>query len=211
MNKVWVWIGACLSLGNLCAQSNATEEKINQGAVLGQLDERREQSLRQARTDELGCYEQFAVSDCLKAARLRNLERLAQIRKEEAELHSLQRKQRADEALRLQAQKKEEFERRWQEAAARSAPSNPSRAHRADPAAGPASGPLSGPTAEQAGQVSGDDKQGKAKEPPHRASPESRAEYQRKLLEAQKRREDRDKRVRDRVGGKQPVPLPTAP
>lgn len=203
MKKALILVWACVSLGNLCAQSTGPDEGVSQGAAQGRLDERREQSHRQARIDELGCHEQFAVSDCLKAARLRNLERLAQVRKDEAELHSIQRKQRAEEALRLQAEKKEEYERRRQEAAARSASSNPSRSPRAELEVGP--------TAEQAGHTTGDDKQGPVKESSHRAKPADRAEYQRKVLEAQKRRDDRDKRVRDKAGAKQPVPLPAAP
>jgi len=168
------------------------------------LDMLRLNAAQQAYEDERVCHERFAVNDCLKAARVRSLEKSADIRRQQERLNDLQRRQRGEEKIRQQAEKAAQHAQDLRDAAARSD-------LRAEPS-------HDGRSGDQRHAVRGTDGGG----PPARAVDKTTAHsqptesvnrqaYQRKLQEAEERRRERDKRLTEKASAKPPAPLPAAP
>jgi colicin import membrane protein len=156
------------------------------------LDTQRQQAAQQAHDDERACQERFAVNDCLKAARARNLEKTADIRRQQERLNDLQRKQRGEEKIRQHEEKSAQHEQVLRDAEHKTS--------RVTDAKGDAKNGHASTVAIQRAAVH-----------TQPTAPVGRQEYQRKLQDAEKRRQERDKRLSKKASGKSPAPLPAAP
>lgn len=195
MNRWWLALVFLLAAGkfNTYAQQGASQETAIEQR---RLDGMREVLNRQQQEEESDCRQRFAVNDCLKSVQTRYRAKLADIRKQEAGLHDLQRQQRADAQIREADERLRARDVRLQEQSA--TPERPSRGARPQNNA---------PASATAAEVPTRAPQSAMKVP----SPEVREVHARRLRDAEERRAARDQRVKEKAAGKQPVPLPALP
>ena len=200
---VLAWLLVC-ALGQVHAQPAESGGGPDINVQQRRLDTLRHDIAQQAHEEDRACHERFAVNDCLKAARARNLEKTADIRRQQERLNDFQRRQRGAEKIRHQEDMTAQHEQGLRDAAARSD-------LRAESGHEGKNGDLRHPVRGTAG---GNPPAGVAERAAVRLQPPTqvdRQEYQRKLQDAEKRRQERDKRLRERANSKPPAPLPAAP
>jgi hypothetical protein len=160
------------------------------------LDALRQELNRQSQEEESDCRHRFAVNDCLKIVQTRQRAKLADIKRQEAGLHDLQRRQRAEEQSQQAVERSRAREQQLQEQSVTA-----DRSSRGDrPQKNAAGSAASSGVLENTSRLA-------VQEP----SSEVREAHARKLREAEDRRAARDKRVKEKAADKQSVPLPTAP
>lgn len=185
--KCVYWVGV---LALACGQVYAQQD---------QLDAQRSRVNQEADAAERVCHETFAVTDCVKKVQARQRQQLTEIKREETALHDRQRKEQAVEQARQTAEKQVQREQQWMEKPGGVANADARKVQQDDKrrqhqgiasAGGKASHAGAGHQAPQAIQG-------------------YRSEWERKQQEAEKKRLDRDRRLRDKAKSK-PVPgLPT--
>lgn len=197
----WLLIGA---MGHLQAQPVLMSE-LDISAQQRQLDVQRKDLARQTQEDNNACHDRFAVNDCLKAARMRNQEKNAELRRRQESLNDLQRQRNGQERIFQLEEKKLSHEQGLRDAAARP----DARAERgAQGKNGDTRQPQHGNESGRGSIKSGN---GDVVRPQPAAAGESQQVYQRKLQDAERRRQERDKRVAEKAGAKRSAPLPAAP
>ena len=195
MTRWWLALVFLLAAGQFHAHAQ-------QGTSAGVSDEQRrldalrQELTRQSQEEESACQQRFAVNDCLKTVQARYRAKLADIKKQEAGLHDRQRQQRAEEQSQRAEKRSRAREQQLQEQSATADRSSGGDRPQKN-AAGIATAP----------KVPASAPRPAAREP----SPQGREAHARKLREAEDRRAARDKRVKEKAAGKQPIPLPTAP
>ncbi|MDE2416747.1 MAG: hypothetical protein KGN32_02985 [Burkholderiales bacterium] len=169
------------------------------------LDALRQQIIQQGREEERACQEKFAVNDCVKAARARDREKLTSIRRQQESLHDLQRKQRGEEQSRRQEEKKLEHTQKLRDAGA-----NPGPEASAVPAPKQRDAQRLPLPVVESGKSLESSRQSKQAAVEQGATGNRQA-YERKLQDAELKRQERDKRLKEKAAGKPTVPLPSAP
>lgn len=198
----WLLVGA---MGYAQAQPADSKSELDISVQLRRLDAQRNDLARQIQEDENTCHDRFAVNDCLKAARIRNLEKNADLRRQQESLNDLQRQRDGQERMRQLEEKKSQHEQGLRDATAR-------------PDA-PAEQGVTGKNADkrqhhqgiETGRGSNRMGNNEGVRPQPGASVESQQVHQRKLQDAERRRQERDKRIAEKAGSRRSAPLPAAP
>lgn len=198
----WLLVGV---LGHVLAQPVFSKNDTDIAAQQRQLDTQRGEIARQTLEEESDCHNRFAVNDCLKAARLRSLERSAEIRRQQAILNDFQRQRDGEERIRQLQDKKLQHQQGLRDAATRSTDS-PERG--VEGKTGEKRQPQQGVERERASNRTADSDTDR---PQPAVSVDSQQVYQRKLQEAERRRQERDRRIAEKAGNKRSAPLPAAP
>ena len=198
----WLLVAA---IGSVQAQPSVSKNEMDIAAQQRRLDAQRSDLARQTQEEESACNSRFAVNDCLKAVRLRSLERNADIRRQQASLNDIQRQRDGQEKIRQLEEKKLQHEQGLRDAAARSneSPGLETQGKNADQ--------RQVQQGNERSQASNRIADRDAVRPQPAVSAESQQMYQRKLQEAERRRQERDKRIAEKAGGKRLAPLPAAP
>jgi colicin import membrane protein len=108
-----VWLGL-LWASQALAQDPATPMPVDNTAAYQRIDVVRAQAMAGFAAEDAQCYQQFAVSGCLKDVQTRRRALLADLRRQEADLHEGEFAQRAAEQRQRASQKA--LERQQQEA-----------------------------------------------------------------------------------------------
>lgn len=200
---VLAWLAVCF-FGPLHALATELGSESESSQQQRRIDMLRYDAAQQAHEEERVCQQRFAVNDCLKAARARNLEKTAEIRKQQERLNDLQRVRRGEEKIRAHEERTAQHELDVREAATRlGARVEPKLAAKNDDQQRSTS------DAEVHSRSHGSAEGATTRS--QQVAPSSRQDYQRKVQEAEKRRQERDKRIAEKVGGKRPAPLPAVP
>lgn len=171
-----------------------TQTQADNDAERARIARERSQSDARLASEEVACYQKFAVSDCLKAARARRRDLLSDLRRQELTLNDADRKRRAGERVqgmeeRNSAQKLEESAAQRAQAVARQRDKETDLARRAAERAQPreAAPAKSARALKEGGEHKGSART--AREPrPHDTAEEVRR-YKERELQAQERRE----------------------
>jgi hypothetical protein len=141
MNKPLSFLALLIAAGATWAQP------AGDGAQRARIGAERNQAEARLAAEEAACYKKFAVNDCLKEARSRTRERLAELRRQEIVLNDAERKRRAVERQldleeRQQDKQRQDKSAERAEAAARQQEKKETLEQRAaERARGPASAP----------------------------------------------------------------------
>lgn len=205
MKRLMAMVLGILVLVPAHAQADAAIIDSSIAVQQQRLDALRQQTLQQGQEEERACEERFAVNDCLKAAQARNRRKMADIRRQQESLHDLQRKQRGDAQSRRQDEKKLEHAQKL-----RDATTNQDTATGTVPVReqGDAHDPQSRTAQSGKPLESSREKERTAVEG---GTASNRQAYQRKLQDAELKRQERDKRLKEKAGSKPALPLPSAP
>jgi len=202
MKPGWLLLVALFFPFGTSAQDDAAQGLASVSAERARIESIRQQQTTVLDADERACQSRFAVTDCVNGVSARRREMLSELRRQEASLHDMERRQRGADQLKLSEEKAQENARRVADIEAASpAPSEEERklqqAEKIGKHAKPTGAATSAPVT---GKKEALDPQDSAK---------ARADYARRQEALAQRRQDRDKRLKERADA--PASLPVSP
>ena len=197
--KIWLLVGCC---SGFLAHAQTTVPAQDESALRIGIEKARIQKTEEFDAMERGCYQRFAVNDCITEVNAQRRQVTSELKRQEEAIRSAERMQRGVDQLHLSEQKIRDYEQRNAELDS----SNPERLENEKH-------PLQQTKAQQH-QAKGAERVPSIPRVPTITAPEAtvlrqrETAYAQKIEEAKRRKAERDKRMADRNKTIQGLPTP---